>query len=342
MWPFSKKTKLADALEQQEHSAGTAAKSAVREEVPNEEERPSAPQLPLRLERGFRPQHPEAPIDPKTGVKFRQPAALFADHWSVHMSGRYYLFESVSDLLVDVYFRAGTTVLDFNSHDIGGNLPKFRVLVCFASIPGHADAWEKFFIGRYTDSLVEAAQFVRQYRSVKIEDVAEQGFGVHRYNPRSNSYEFDSDSWRTIGDLAEGGTTLNTEDRVVFISSTSRDYPIATQAYSTLTANGRQAFCAPISLPESKSTEFSTEIDKALERSQHLIVIASSQHCFESPWFDQEWRTWINEKRSGRKVGNVLVLLGSDMPIPALPIALRPFECRPHSEFKSNVVTSYF
>lgn len=302
------------------------------------------PKLPLQLSRGYQPAHPDAPINPATGTKYRDQTRYFEDYWSIPMSGRYYLFERVPDLLIDVYFRGGHEIIDFSGHNIGGNLTKFRVLACLAWMPADPDTWEKLFIGRYTDSLHEAVEFLRPFQNYHAASFNSQGFGIHRYDPSKNTYMFDQKLFETVSSELEAGPIPQptTEVETTFISSSSRDYGIAKTIYSILDRCSIPAFCAPISLPAGGSTEFSTEIDAALDSTSHLIVLATHRECFESPWFDQEWRTWLNERRSGRKKGNVFVLLGDTMQLSEVPIALRFFETRKVTQFDDQTAVAYF
>jgi hypothetical protein len=302
------------------------------------------PPLPMKLSRGYRAPHPNAPIDPCTGTKHRVGDIYLPDHWSIPTQGRYYLFESVTDLLTDFYFRAGHNIIDFAGHDVGGNLPKFRALACMAWLPPDPDGWEKLFIGKYTGTILEAVEFLRPFQELAIDYLSPQGFGIHRYNPAENTYMFDEDLNEEIEESLKMPTFVSTNDveKTTFISSSSKDYGVAKAVYSRLHRCRVPAFCAPVSLLAGGSTEFSTAIDRAIESSYSLIVIASDKECFNSPWFDQEWRTWVNERRSGRKSGNILVLTGDSLQVGDLPVALRFFETRRFAEFDDETVRSYF
>lgn len=304
----------------------------------------SLPPLPMKLSRGYRPPNPDAPIDPATGVKYREGRVYLGDYWSIPMGGRYYLFERPADLLTDFYFRGGRKIIDFVDHDLGGNLPKFRVVACMAWFPVDPEGWEKFFVGKYTDTILEAVAFLRLFQALHIDHLMPQGFGIHRYNPADNSYMLDHALTAEIEKaLKEPPSAAPADDsRLTFISSSSADYEVARAIYSALQRCSIAAFCAPISLPEAGSTEFSTAIDHAIENSHSLIVVASERKCFDSPWFDQEWRTWVNERRSGRKSGNILVLRGELMQVSDLPVALRFFETRRFGDFDDDTVRNYF
>jgi hypothetical protein len=59
-----------------------------------------------------------------------------------------------------------------------------------------------------------------------------------------------------------------------------------------------------------------------------MVVVASRKEHVEAPWVEAEWGLFINEKRSGRKKGNVLPIVAGSMKIEDLPIGLRAFETR--------------
>lgn len=73
------------------------------------------------------------------------------------------------------------------------------------------------------------------------------------------------------------------------------------------------------SLPELGVSDYRKQIDEALDRATHMVVVTSSVDNVQSPWLEAEWGVFVNEKRSGRKPGNlVTVMVGavkhSDLP----------------------------
>lgn len=56
-----------------------------------------------------------------------------------------------------------------------------------------------------------------------------------------------------------------------------------------------------------------------------MIIIASKPEHIESSYVQSEWRTFIEEKRTGRKTGNI-VTITKKLQISSLPIGLRQFE----------------
>lgn len=115
---------------------------------------------------------------------------------------------------------------------------------------------------------------------------------------------------------------------LIFLSAKSEDYAAANQVYSHLTGHGHSVFFSDQTLPHMGNSDYRREIDRALEHAKHLVVVTSRKEYVESKWVEAEWGSFINEKRSGRKDGNIIVLLAGPMKIGDLPISLRSFETR--------------
>lgn len=115
---------------------------------------------------------------------------------------------------------------------------------------------------------------------------------------------------------------------LIFLSAKSEDYAPASRVFTSLSEQGYSVFFSDQTLPRRGNTDYRREIDKALEQAKHLIVVTSRKEYVESRWVEAEWGSFINEKRSGRKDGNIIVLLAGSMKISDLPISLRSFETR--------------
>jgi len=115
----------------------------------------------------------------------------------------------------------------------------------------------------------------------------------------------------------------------VFVSKRSLDQKPARAVYEFLRENGRSAFLSEDSLLEQGSTDYAAEIDRAMDAATHLVVVGTSVDNIQSSWVEAEWRMFINEKRSGRKTGNLVIMLSPHVPAADLPIALRQFEVIP-------------
>jgi hypothetical protein len=116
---------------------------------------------------------------------------------------------------------------------------------------------------------------------------------------------------------------------LVFLSARSSDYGHAEVVYRFLVERGVEVFFSRESLPELGSSDYRNEIDRALDRAQHMIVVASSAENVVAPWVEAEWGFFINEKRSGRKRGNLLTVTVGEMSPGSLPPSLRYYEVIP-------------
>lgn len=173
-----------------------------------------------------------------------------------------------------------------------------------------------------------------------------QGIGIHRLNPQTKLYEFwvggdvktVSDVMRKLkesgmmvpGKLEEESEELNRID--VFISHKSQDYPLAKAVYDELTKAGCKVFLSEVSLPAASNTDYISAIDDALEKSKGMVVIADSIETFDSGWVHYEWSSFLNEKRSGRKSGNLITMVRKEEDIARLPYALRQYEAPDHKQ----------
>jgi hypothetical protein len=60
-----------------------------------------------------------------------------------------------------------------------------------------------------------------------------------------------------------------------------------------------------------------------------MIVVTSKKEYVEAPWVETEWGIFIYEKRSRRKLGNIITLIIGTMRIEELPSSLRYYEVIP-------------
>ncbi len=114
----------------------------------------------------------------------------------------------------------------------------------------------------------------------------------------------------------------------VFVSAKSEDYKYARKASQFLRQAGLRVFFSEQELPEMGNSDYFKAIDDALECSCHMLLVTSSRDYVNSEWVQKEWRTYLNEKLSGRKTGNLVTLLCGTMTIGDLPISLRQHEAR--------------
>ena len=127
----------------------------------------------------------------------------------------------------------------------------------------------------------------------------------------------------------------------VFISRKSEDAALAKQLYLFLTAKGLQVFDSDEALPKMGNTDYLEQIDKALESCAHMIVLGSLAEHIQSRWVKKEWSSFINEKLSGRKDGNLLTVIAGGWPIQNLPLSLRNYQVIPFDENNFESVAAY-
>lgn len=112
----------------------------------------------------------------------------------------------------------------------------------------------------------------------------------------------------------------------VFISHKSGDAKHALQVYDFLVSRGLRVFFSKESLPRLGSSEYHKQIDLAIDRARHMVVVASCRENLEARWVEYEWRMFLQLILKGRKNGNLLSVLAEDMDVDTLPNALSGFE----------------
>ena len=128
----------------------------------------------------------------------------------------------------------------------------------------------------------------------------------------------------------------------VFISCKSEDYNIGRQVYEFLT-NYRglniSVFMADRELRKRGNADYGTVIDEALDSSTHLIIVASNADYLKetSTYVYEEWHTFVEEIRSGRKKGNILTIFTDGVDLKDVPIALRNRQSFPFTEYSSII-----
>lgn len=198
----------------------------------------------------------------------------------------------------------------------------------------------------YCNSLSELfSKFAfHEERAVKYPDhfdYAPQGTGIHLFNDKTLKYELwiGGSEIKTVSDVMrrvkEEGLTIPSSLQEefqglgvfdVFVSHKSEDYKLAKTVYDTLSSAGYRVFLSEIVLPAVANADYVAEICKALDNSRHLVVIADSYAKISSGWVNYEWSSFLNEKLSGRKDGNIVTLVTQNMRPQDLPFSLRQFE----------------
>lgn len=128
----------------------------------------------------------------------------------------------------------------------------------------------------------------------------------------------------------------------IFLSCKSEDYGVGRGIYDFLTSNGYSVFIADQELRKLGKDDYGKEIDKALEEAFHLVVIATNVEYLyheSSPYVYYEWHSFLEEKKCGRKQGNIITLLENNIGIDQIPYALRHCQSIKLSEYRQ--ITDY-
>lgn len=123
----------------------------------------------------------------------------------------------------------------------------------------------------------------------------------------------------------------------VFISCKSEDYGFARNVYAFLVEQGYSVFFGDAELRKKGNAEYGKVIDEALDSSKHFILVTSRKEFVESSYVESEWRTFLEEKRTGRKRGNLLTVL-KEIDVSLLPISLRKFQSFSYSDYYLNII----
>jgi hypothetical protein len=117
----------------------------------------------------------------------------------------------------------------------------------------------------------------------------------------------------------------------VFVSHRPPDHGLARWVAQELEARGCRVFLCVESLPRLGESDYAVAIDRALERATCLIVVGTKPEHFDSGWVGYEWRSFLNEIRSGRKPWGKVFTFAGDVQIQELPFALRNVQMIPYS-----------
>lgn len=126
----------------------------------------------------------------------------------------------------------------------------------------------------------------------------------------------------------------------VFISYKSEDTALAKKVYDYLTQSGKEVFFAKETLPQLGESEYEEMIFDAIDRSKHMVLIGSNPDYLKTSWVKDEWSTFNNEIREGRKNGNLILLLSDDIVLDKgrLPAQLRQREIVKMSKFRNRLL----
>ena len=118
----------------------------------------------------------------------------------------------------------------------------------------------------------------------------------------------------------------------VFMSCKSEDYESAKLIYNFLRDQNYKVFLADTELRKKGNAEYGKVIDEALDSAAHLILYTSCAEYVTSSYVESEWRIFIEEKRAGRKHGNLISILDG-IEVSSLPISLRHFQAFPMERY---------
>ena len=127
----------------------------------------------------------------------------------------------------------------------------------------------------------------------------------------------------------------------VFISCKSEDYAKAEPVFHWLLEKGHNPFFAPISLRVSRiqgePVVFGDEVDDALEQADNMVLFASKAEYVSKGYVKDEWRTFVEEQRAGRKSGSLVTILDG-VDVADLPIRLRSVQSFTPSNYKNGIL----
>lgn len=124
----------------------------------------------------------------------------------------------------------------------------------------------------------------------------------------------------------------------VFISAKSEDNSLAEDVYLFLVEHGLKVFWSKKELPLIGRSGYSLFIDKAIDGSHHMVVVASSLKNIESSFVMYEWSTFSDDIKSGYRNGNLLTILDDSIQLRTLPPSLRHQQSFPLSKYKETLL----
>lgn len=117
----------------------------------------------------------------------------------------------------------------------------------------------------------------------------------------------------------------------IFISHRSSNVEYARWLFQHLRQHGYEVFFSDETLAQSGESDYAAAINRALEQTQVLVVLATSPEDLRSGWVEYEWRSFLNEVLSGRKPEGQIFTLLSGVRVAELPYALRSRQMVPLS-----------
>ncbi len=118
----------------------------------------------------------------------------------------------------------------------------------------------------------------------------------------------------------------------------TRDSQVAAELYRTLTNRGFRVFFSSETLLEGKSSDFSSEIDSALDEARLLIVVSTQVDYINSGWIKHEWNTFNADILSDIKKNAQIITFTDGIAIKEMPRVLRYVQNYNFSE-EDNMLT---
>jgi TPR repeat protein len=110
----------------------------------------------------------------------------------------------------------------------------------------------------------------------------------------------------------------------------TRDAELAAEVYDFLTRKGLSVFLSTFTLEQLGVSDYTREIDLALESATVLLAIGTSADHLNSKWVRYEWDSFANDIRTGIKSNGRIFTYVEGMAITALPRALRQTQTFEH------------
>lgn len=112
----------------------------------------------------------------------------------------------------------------------------------------------------------------------------------------------------------------------------TRDKAVATELYHQLAARGYKVFFSAETLVRKGASDYTKEIDMALDQARMLIVVSTKLDYISTRWVEYEWKTFNADILSNVKTDAQLVTFTSGIDTRDLPRILRYVQNFPHSE----------
>ena len=266
---------------------------------------------------------------------------------SMYVEGGYCLtYLTYSDCLLDLAYHFAVDEIDRLASPFKASnkvLPprKYRAVCSELFLP--TDSIDRYAF--FADSLQE---IISEFESIELRTIkypdkfcfGVQGVSIHLFDPETQKYKIwlSCNKMNSVSDIIAQAKMEHKfipnymideaeqlTDFDVFISHKSCDYQAAKFVYDYLSQNKIKPFLSECSLPAIANADYAFEIDNALSKSRHLIVIATSADNIMSGWVKYEWSSFANEIRSGRKTGNIITI-NCGIKIEELPYMLRQYE----------------